>query len=189
LGAGEVPHPWIGTVSPRREFVERHSGRCATVRLKDDIPGPFHSCDRFLNDSTETEVLDPDLLLGYQDARRAKRAYTATLLVSPSRHGGIDRRAAMLVYGMMEYLLRHQFAGTETFEIFSIGTTHDGDEMLWHLGFKFVRNVQMETPGDIRRLFSKKVTRAEVRREQPKFSARYGLDKVSLRLEFSPPPA
>ena len=173
------PYPIVVLLDEYRQV----QGCVDLYHMKDD------DLDRFLNDSTETEVLDPDLLLGYQDARRAKRAYTATLLVSPSRHGGIDRRAAMLVYGMMEYLLRHQFAGTETFEIFSIGTTHDGDEMLWHLGFKFVRNVQMETPGDIRRLFSKKVTRAEVRREQPKFSARYGLDKVSLRLEFSPPPA
>lgn len=132
----------------------------------------------------EGEVfVDPSRILPFQEACRVTRAYTASIVAKPRRFG----LAHLLICGMMDFLLKFQFHGTDTFELFAIGETPVGEKLLRSYEFSFVRMMRMEA-GD-RGLYSRKVTKQELSQEFELFWRRYyRFDRPAVRFEICDPP-
>ena len=142
--------------------------------------------DAVLEDTTGEVAIDPKECLDYERARACSRAYIATIIVRNERSVSSQRRAQALIYGMMEFLLKHQFYGTDTLELWSIGSTPAGQAILEALDFCYDRMVVLEPNGEDKPAFRRRLRKEELINEQAEFFVRYDLRDVVLNVPPHP---
>ena len=125
--------------------------------------------------------IDPSQLKDFPDFCRAERGYTASIRIH-KEHRGLVR---LLVYGMLEFLLRFQFVGTDRFELFAIGQTPEGQYLLEDLKFTLLRQVQMEA--GTCNLYSRLFIKPDLIREKRNFGWDYGIFRASVEIDIKNP--
>jgi hypothetical protein len=126
-------------------------------------------------------VIDPSRLADFPASCHATRGYTASIVISPGR----EYLARLLVYGMMDFLLKFQFFSTDSFELFAVGGTKKGDQLLQDRHFNLVCEVQMEA--GLQNLYSLKLRKQELERELESFGQQFGVARARVRLEIENP--
>lgn len=142
--------------------------------------------DAVLSDTTGEVEIDPALCLDYEQARACTRAYVATIMVR--NHAGMSTRlrSRALIYGMMEFILKHQFHGVESFELWSIGSTTEGEATLNELGFEYDHRVVVAPGEEPKPAFRKRFTKDELISEQAEFFSKNDLRNVVLSIPDHP---
>lgn len=143
---------------------------------------PDKELDEIINDQTGDPPFDPTKLLPYKQACRASRVYIATIIV----RADLRRRFAAclvpaLVYGMLEFLKRHQFVGVDQLTIYSVPVTREGEAVLKRLGFDYSHPVVLDRDGAPGKLYLRTITREQVVTEQAKWALRC---ENAITLEF-----
>ena len=187
-----APGELIDPADDRKAFQRNPYSMVVLLNRKRNVVGfvdiyhlPDEKLDAALYDKDGTVKVDPNDSLDYEAARQAKRAYIATILVKAEKGICVARRSAALVYGMCEFLLRHQFHGTDTMELWAIASTEEGEAFIEHLPFSYDHLVrwQPEPSQETKRVFKVELERSALAQAQAKFFADYGLRNVHLCIE------
>jgi hypothetical protein len=187
-----APGELIDLVEDRKAFQRNPYSMVVLLNRKGDVIGfvdiyhlPDEKLDTFLFDTEGTASIDPNDCLDYEVARQAKRAYIATILVKEEKGICVARRSAALVYGMCEFLLKHQFHGTDTLELWAIASTEEGESFIEHLPFSYDHLVrwQPEPSWETKRAFKIQLEKTALAQTQAKFFADYDLRNVHLCID------
>jgi hypothetical protein len=143
---------------------------------------PDDVLEALINDRTGDAPFDITKLLPYEDACRASQVYVATIIIRGDlRHRFAASLPPALIYGMLEFLKRHQFVGVDRLTIYAVPFTPEGESILRRLEFEYSHQIALDTDGSTGDLYCKTVTKDQVIAAQAYWGTRC---ESAVSLEF-----